>query len=51
MQHDSESQEWLDALSSLIKYAGKDRAAEILNQLSEQAAGSRAERRYRKRQT
>ncbi len=37
MQHDIESQEWLDALSSLVKYAGKERAAEILNQLSEHA--------------
>jgi pyruvate dehydrogenase E1 component len=37
MQYDIESQEWLDALSSLVKYAGKERAAEILSLLSEQA--------------
>ncbi|MFT6221036.1 MAG: pyruvate dehydrogenase E1 component [Candidatus Endobugula sp.] len=37
MAHDIESQEWLDALSSLVKHAGKQRASEILQQLSEQA--------------
>ncbi|MFT7388903.1 MAG: pyruvate dehydrogenase E1 component [Candidatus Endobugula sp.] len=37
MQHDIESQEWLDALSSLVKHAGKQRASEIFQQLSEQA--------------
>ena len=37
MQHDIETQEWLDALSSLVKHAGKDRAAEIIHQLSEHA--------------
>jgi pyruvate dehydrogenase E1 component len=37
MQYDIESQEWLDALSSLIKHAGKERASEILSQLGEQA--------------
>ena len=36
MAHDIESQEWLDALSSLVKQAGKQRASEILQQLSEQ---------------
>jgi pyruvate dehydrogenase complex dehydrogenase (E1) component len=34
MLHDIESQEWLDALSSLVKHAGKERASEILQQLS-----------------
>ncbi|MBX2808029.1 MAG: pyruvate dehydrogenase (acetyl-transferring), homodimeric type [Cellvibrionaceae bacterium] len=38
MHHDIETQEWLDALNSLIKYAGKDKAAEIVKLLSEQAA-------------
>ncbi len=37
MQYDLETQEWLDALSSLVKHAGKERAAEILNILSEHA--------------
>lgn len=37
MQHDIESQEWLDALSSLVKYSGKERASQILSLLSEQA--------------
>ena len=37
MAHDIESQEWLDALTSLVKHAGKQRASEILQQLSEQA--------------
>lgn len=37
MQYDIESQEWLDALSSLVKYAGKERASEILSLLGEQA--------------
>ncbi|MGS2717950.1 pyruvate dehydrogenase (acetyl-transferring), homodimeric type [Eionea flava] len=37
MPHDIESQEWLDALSSLVKHAGKQRASEILQQLSEKA--------------
>jgi pyruvate dehydrogenase E1 component len=40
MAHDIESQEWVDALSSLIKYAGKERAAEILSQLGEQAGNA-----------
>ncbi|MFT7492251.1 MAG: pyruvate dehydrogenase E1 component, partial [Pseudohongiellaceae bacterium] len=34
MQHDTETQEWLDALSSLVKHAGKEKAAEILFDLS-----------------
>ena len=38
MQHDIEINEWLDALSSLVKHAGKERAAEILNHLSELAS-------------
>ncbi|ODS22724.1 pyruvate dehydrogenase (acetyl-transferring), homodimeric type [Candidatus Endobugula sertula] len=38
MQHDIETQEWLDALSSIVKHAGKERAADILNQLSRYAA-------------
>ena len=38
MQHDIETQEWLDALSSLVKHAGKEQAADILNQLSDHAA-------------
>jgi len=37
MLHDIETQEWLDALSALVKHAGKERAAEILNLLSDQA--------------
>jgi pyruvate dehydrogenase E1 component len=40
MHHDIETQEWLDALSSLVKFAGKDKAAEILKGLSEQAVAS-----------
>ncbi|MFT5421144.1 MAG: pyruvate dehydrogenase E1 component [Candidatus Endobugula sp.] len=40
MSHDIESQEWLDAFSSLVKHAGKDRAAEILSKLGEQAGSS-----------
>ena len=36
--HDSlETREWLDALDSLVKYAGKNRAREILLQLAEHA--------------
>ncbi|MEO0444012.1 MAG: pyruvate dehydrogenase (acetyl-transferring), homodimeric type, partial [Pseudomonadota bacterium] len=38
MHHDIETQEWLDALSSLVKHAGKEKAAEVLKQLSELAA-------------
>ncbi|MFT6791221.1 MAG: pyruvate dehydrogenase E1 component [Cellvibrionaceae bacterium] len=38
MQHDNETQEWLDALSSLIKHAGKEKATDVLKQLSDQAA-------------
>ncbi|MBX2807395.1 MAG: pyruvate dehydrogenase (acetyl-transferring), homodimeric type, partial [Cellvibrionaceae bacterium] len=38
MYHDIETQEWLDALNSLIKYAGKEKAAEVVKVLSEQAA-------------
>ncbi len=34
MHHDTETQEWLDALSSLVKHAGKEKAAEILFDLS-----------------
>jgi pyruvate dehydrogenase E1 component len=38
MHHDIETQEWLDALSSLVKHAGKEKAADILNDLREHAA-------------
>ena len=37
MQHDIETREWLDALSSLVKHAGKEKAAEILSELSDLA--------------
>ena len=37
MHNDIETQEWLDALDSLVKYAGKDKASEIIKALSEQA--------------
>ena len=40
MGYDIETQEWLDALSSLIKHAGKERAADILSQLSERAGAA-----------
>ena len=38
MHNDIETQEWLDALDSLVKYAGKDKASDIIKALSEQAA-------------
>lgn len=41
MQHDIdaiETKEWLDALRSVVRYAGKDRAAELLKVLSESAS-------------
>jgi pyruvate dehydrogenase E1 component len=38
MYHDIETQEWLDALSSLIKHAGDEKAQKILKLLSEHAA-------------
>jgi pyruvate dehydrogenase E1 component len=41
MQHDIdaiETREWLDALRSVVRYAGKDRAAELLKSLSETAS-------------
>ena len=37
MHHDIETQEWLDALSSLVRYAGKDKAADIIKQLNQYA--------------
>lgn len=37
MHHDIETQEWLDALASLVKHAGKEKAAEILSDLSDLA--------------
>lgn len=40
MQHDIdaiETKEWLDALKSVVRHAGKDRAAELLKSLSESA--------------
>jgi len=38
MHNDIETQEWLEALDSLVKYAGKDKASEIIKALSEQAS-------------
>ena len=32
-----ETKEWLDALKSVVRHAGKDRAAELLKTLSESA--------------
>ena len=40
MHNDIETQEWLDALDSLVKYAGKDKAADIIKALSEQAGAA-----------
>ena len=38
MYHDTETQEWLEALDSLVKYAGKEKAAEIIKAVNELAA-------------
>lgn len=38
-RNNDETQEWLDALSSLVKYEGIDRAREIVEQLLVQATG------------
>ena len=40
MHNDIETQEWLDALDSLVKYAGKDKASDIIKALSEQAGAA-----------
>jgi len=38
MHNDIETQEWLEALESLVKHAGKEKASDILKELSERAS-------------